>query len=43
MLYLVMSKPFDENLMNKEEILNEFGILLVAYTLPWFTDYVIDP
>ena len=43
LLYLVMSKPFDENLMNKGEIMNEFGILLVSYSLPWFTDYVIDP
>ena len=42
LLYLVMSKPFEENLMNKGEILNEIGILLVSYSLPWFTDYVVD-
>ena len=36
-------KPFDEDLMLKGEIINEVGILLVSYTLAWFTDYVVDP
>ena len=40
---MITMKPFEEDLMLKGEILNEVGILLVSYTLAWFTDYVVDP
>ena len=43
LLYLITMKPFDVDLMLKAEILNEIGILIVSYTLFWFTDYVVDP
>ena len=43
LLYLITIKPFDVDLMLKAEILNEIGILMVSYTLFWFTDYVVDP
>ena len=43
LIYLITIKPFDVDLMLKAEILNEIGILMVSYTLFWFTDYVVDP
>ncbi len=43
LMYVTAVRPFEQPLMNRMEIFNEFCILLAATHLFWFTDFVADP
>ena len=42
LIYDVHVKPFEQPLLNKLEFFNELSILVAAYHLPLFTDFVDD-
>jgi hypothetical protein len=42
LIYLIYSRPFGKPLLNMIEIFNEFCILVAAYHLFAFTDYLDD-
>lgn len=43
LMYIISVKPFKEPRLNKLEIFNELTVLLCAYHIPLFSDFVPDP
>jgi hypothetical protein len=42
-VYLLAVKPFDMPILNRMEVFNECCIMIAAYHLFTFTDFVDDP
>lgn len=42
LIYDILVKPFESPLLNKMEIFNEISIIVAAYHLPLFTEFVDD-